>query len=82
MTLLGRWADALFNKHKFVRRAGIFWAWCIITYAIYATFKDPTIITAPVVSALGIVTGILATVIGLYNRDRDREDAADRRTIN
>lgn len=68
--------DRLFNRHKFVRRAGMFWAWWIITVVLLRT-TEPDTITQITPAGATIVTatiGILATVIGLYNRSRSAED--------
>lgn len=64
------WVVRLFNKHMIVRRIMVFWAMALITYVILRTFEDLTLITPTVTTALSIVTGLLATVIGFYNYQR------------
>jgi hypothetical protein len=68
-----RWLDRLFNKHKFVRRSLVFWAAALITYVILRVFEDLTLINANVTTALSLVVGLLATVIGFYNYQRKLE---------
>lgn len=65
-----RWVDRLFNRHKFVRRLLVLWAASLITWVIFRVFTDLTLITTPVVSAMSIVVGLLATAIGFYNYQR------------
>jgi len=67
------WIDRLFNKHKFMRRLLMFWAIALITWTVGREFRDLSEITAASVSALGVVTAILGTVIGLYQWSRDRD---------
>lgn len=73
---VGTFFELLFEKYKFVRRATIVWACCIITWAIYVTFnKDLTPdISGSTAAALGTVVGLLATVIALYQWSRKRDD--------
>jgi len=70
---MGRISD-LFEKHQFMRRAGVIWSWCLITWVVYVVFSDVSLITTAVVSALGIVVGLLATSIGFYQWQRSRDD--------
>lgn len=66
--------EALFNKHKLVRRLLLLWAVGLITYVINAYVEkmgqvqpvDGTIIIA--------VIGILTTVLGVYQFHRHQED--------
>lgn len=79
MSSVGRWVDRLFNKHKFVRRVMVFWAMSLITWVIWVVFDGPNEITGHVVTALSIVVGLLATVLGFYKWQRahdkvERED--------
>lgn len=74
MSSVGKWADRLFNKHKFVRRLLVFWAAALITWVIARVFTDLTLITTPVVSAMSIVVGLLTTAIGFYNYQRRLDD--------
>jgi hypothetical protein len=45
----------------------------LITFVILRVFADLTVITSPVTAALGIVVGLLATVVGFYNYQRRLE---------
>ena len=65
--------DRLFNQYKFVRRLLILWAVLLITYVVVRVFDDIILISAATVSALGIVVGILATVISFYIWSRGAE---------
>lgn len=69
-----RWVDRLFNRHKFVRRLLVLWAASLITWVIFRVFTDLTLITTPVVSAMSIVVGLLATAIGFYNYQRRMDE--------
>lgn len=73
-----RFLDALFNRHKFVRRFGMFWAWWIITVVLLRATEPSTLaeITPAAATVVTATIGVLATVIGLYNRSRDREESA------
>lgn len=51
----------------------LIWVMSLITFAILATFLDVSLITASVVSALGIVTGLLSLVIPVIFREVDKE---------
>ena len=57
-----------------MRRASLIWSWGLITWVVYVVFSDVSLITTAVVSALGIVVGILATSIGFYQWQRSRDD--------
>lgn len=68
--------DDLFNKHKFARRAALFWAMCLITVVVMRV-TEPEIITKINASGATIVTaviGILATVVGFYQWSRKLDD--------
>lgn len=69
-----KWLDAFFEKHKGARRIALLWAMALITYATHSLFADVTAITAPAVSAYGIVTGLLTAVIGFYQYSRGLDD--------
>lgn len=65
----------LIEKHKAVRRLALLWAVCLITWVVIRVFGGPlSAITGPAATALGIVVGLLATVINLYQRSRNRDD--------
>jgi len=63
--------DALFNKHKFVRRSIVFWALLVITWSILHAL--PRLEAGNLLTAFGLVIGILATVIGFYQWLRNRD---------
>lgn len=65
---------ALVEQHKLVRRLLLAWAVGIITYASIRTYEQLDMITTQVVSLYGLTLGILSTVIGVYFRDRHKED--------
>jgi hypothetical protein len=62
-----------------VRRFLVFWAVGMITYVILAVFTDLNNINGHVTTALSIVVGLLATVIGFYNYQRrlDQKETED-----
>ena len=63
--------DSLFNEHKFVRRFIVFWAVAIITWAVLHAL--PRLETGNLLTAFGLVVGILATVIGFYQYLRNKD---------
>lgn len=67
-------SDDFLEKHKIFRRLALLWAMSLITYAVWVTFTDVSLITAAVVSALSLVVGLLATVIGFYMHSRFKDD--------
>lgn len=69
--------DALFNKHKFVRRFMVFWAMALITWVIVTVFTDLDALSGHVVTALSIVVGLLSTGIGFYNYQRKMDERTD-----
>jgi len=64
----------LVERHKLVRRLLLAWAIGIITYASIRTYEQLELITTQVVSLYGLTLGILSTVIGVYFKDRYKED--------
>lgn len=74
-----KWIDRLFNEHMLVRRFMVFWAMSLITWVILTVFTDLDKINGHVVTALSIVVGLLATVIGFYNYQRrlDQQERDD-----
>jgi len=70
---LGDWIDRLFNQHKVVRRSLVYWAIGLITFVTIVVFHDLEKITTPVASAFGLVIGLLATVLGLYQWSRNKD---------
>lgn len=71
---LGAGLDALANQHKAFRRTVLIWALCLITWTVREVFLRAPDIQTGTATALGLVIGILATVIGFYQWSRDRED--------
>lgn len=71
---LTRALDALANRHKAFRRGVLIWALCLITWTVREVFLRSPDIQSGTATALGLVIGILATVIGFYQWSRDRED--------
>lgn len=69
-----KWLDSLFEKHKGARRLTLLWAIIIITIVTMKVFDDLTLITPAVVSAFGLVVGILATVIAFYQWMRHKDE--------
>lgn len=77
MTRFGKWIEALFEEHKFVRRTAVLWALLLITFVTYVTFSQLPLLTASVAAALGSVVGILSVVIGFYIKSRQLDDQGD-----
>ncbi len=73
MSKVGVFIDRLFNTHKVVRRSLVFWAMILITVVTLLVFHDLEKITTPVASAFGLVTGLLATVLGMYQWSRNKD---------
>lgn len=69
----------MFNEHMFVRRFMVFWAMSLITWVILTVFTDLDKISGNVVTAMSLVVGLLATVIGFYNYQRrlDQQEQDD-----
>ena len=64
----------LAEKHKLFRRIALIWSMCLITWVVYIVFTETPVIESGTATALGIVVGILATVIGFYQHTRAKED--------
>lgn len=79
MSSVGKWIERLFNKHMLVRRVMVFWAMSLITWVILTVFTDLDKISGNVVTAMSLVVGLLATVIGFYNYQRrlDQQENQD-----
>jgi len=76
MSRLLSWIDRLFNKHKLVRRGLVVWAVVMITLTIHNFFTVSDKISGAG-SVFIAILGLLAVVIGLYERDRARDDRRD-----
>ena len=70
------WLDRLFNRHRFVRRFTLFWCIGLITWSVHYAFVNRPDIPGNTVTALGLITGLLATVIGFYQWHRGKDDRA------
>ncbi|MDR3414644.1 MAG: hypothetical protein P4L83_00525 [Nevskia sp.] len=66
--------DALFNRHRFMRRLSLLWAMGLVTWTVHEVFTRRPDIPAGTVAALSAVTGLLGSVIGLYQYHRGRDD--------
>ena len=65
----------LIERHKAIRRLALLWSICLITWVVIRVFSAPlSEITGPATTALGIVVGLLATVVGFYQHSRNRND--------
>lgn len=71
--LLG-FLDRLFNQHRLMRRSALVWAMGLISWAVHYTFVHHPDISMGTVAALGTVTAVLGTVIGLYQHHRSKDD--------
>lgn len=73
MGRMTRVCRTLVEEHKAVRRTLVLWACALITWTTVQLFSDIEAITAAASTAFGLVTGLLATVIGFYQWTRGRE---------
>jgi drug/metabolite transporter (DMT)-like permease len=64
------------NENKLVRRLALLWAVLLISAVVLITWLRPPDIPSSTVTAVGIVVGILATVIGFYQWSRGKDDEA------
>ncbi len=64
--------DALFNKHKLVRRTIVFWAMALVSWSIIIVLPKLEGVTAK--DALVIIIGLLTVVIGFYKYLRDKDN--------
>lgn len=69
-----KWLDNLANRQRLFRRLVLLWACSLITWVVYETWKRTPDITSGTATALGIVVGILATVIGFYQWHRAQNE--------
>lgn len=63
--------DALFNKHKLMRRTIVFWAMLLITWAVLNSM--PRLEGGHLLSGLIAIIGILGTAITYYQWSRNQE---------
>lgn len=66
--------ETLFNRHKLVRRLLLLWAVCLISFVVVAFVAKMGSIQTADATVIVAVIGILATVLGLYQWSRERED--------
>jgi hypothetical protein len=64
--MIGAWVERLFNKHKLMRRATMFWCMGLITYI---TVNNPDMDTGNFTAVIGLMT----IVVGLYQWDKARD---------
>lgn len=62
------------ENHKGVRRLLVVWAAALISWVSWMVFKNPKTITTDEAVAYATNVGILATVLGLYQLGRGREE--------
>ena len=63
--------EALFEKHKLVRRVLVIWAICLITYVVLRATEAITTIDTATAAMVSTIVGILATVTAFYIRSRE-----------
>ena len=66
--------NALFNRHKLVRRLLLVWAVWLITTVVLAFIEKMGSIQTADATVIVAVIGILTTVLALYQATRHRED--------
>lgn len=76
MSRFARWLDALFNRQRLIRRVALAWAMGLVTWTVRYTFVHQPSIPGGTVAALGTVTAVLGTVIGLYQHHRSKDERA------
>jgi hypothetical protein len=66
----------LVEKHKFFRRAALVWAvWLITVVVLRVTTPEALpLVSMAVATVVSAVIGLLSLVIGLYQRQRGKED--------
>ena len=64
------------NRNKLVRRLILLWVVLLITAIVLMTWLRPPDIPSSTVTALGIVVGMLASIIAFYQWSRARDDEA------
>ena len=70
---ISSWIDRLFNEHKLVRRAGVTTMMILFVGAVYLSFTQLALLTAPVAAALSTMAGALAAMFKFYQDSRDKE---------
>jgi uncharacterized membrane protein len=78
--VLGRVLDALFEKHKFVRRTLVFWSVALITWATLQMFTDITLINEASATAYTVLVGVLGVVLGFYQWMREKDNEFSKET--
>lgn len=69
--------EALFEKHKLVRRILVIWAICLITYVVLRATEVITTIDTATAAMVSTIVGILATVTAFYIRSRELDSKND-----
>lgn len=69
--------EALFEKHKLVRRVLVIWAVCLITYVVLRATEAITTIDTATAAMVSTIVGILATVTAFYIRSRELDAKRD-----
>jgi len=71
--------EKLVNENKLIRRLALLWAVVLITIVIVWTWLHPPNISGSTATALGVVVGLLSSVIGFYQWSRRQDDEACRK---
>lgn len=74
---LGELIACLFERHKFVRRATVFWMYALVTHAhfvIYRLIAEQKQLDAHAMTAFGLTVGMVATLTAWYLQVRYHED--------
>lgn len=71
---IGAGLDAVFNRHRLVRRLTLAWAVALITWTVWFVFTKQPDIKEGTAAALATVVGILTVVVGFYQWDRRQAD--------
>ena len=75
MGRLGKAIEALFTRHKFVRRVIVLWALWLITVVVLRFVELATSIDTATVTGVGTIVGILSTVLGFYIKSRELDSS-------
>jgi predicted metal-binding membrane protein len=77
---IGRLLDALFEKHKFVRRTLVFWSVSLITWVTLQMFTDIALINEASATAYTVLVGALGVVLGFYQWMREKDNEFSKET--
>lgn len=70
LTITSAWFERQANRNQLFRRSVLLWACTLITWVTVEVFTETPNVPSGTATALGIVVGILATVIGFYQWHR------------